>query len=332
MKKSTSLQAVDFPYYDSSRDFTSANQQEQRIQSALPYINSLPRDNWLTVAMGLKSELGEAGFPIFIDWSKSAESYNERDALSVWRSIKLGGRVTIGSVFYLAKQSGWRDTMPKPSADDVAERRKIASIAAERAERERLERQLLQAESARIIWKQAGQADPSHPYLVRKRIKPHGVRQIGHSLLIPMLDMEGTIWNLQSIDPTGKKLFRAGRASGLFVAIGGNPDGTSTLVICEGFATGATLHEQTGFPVLCALSASNIVGVALAARALKPEGDLLICGDDDRDKPDNAGRTFATKAAALTGARLAFPDFAPDESGSDFNDWYLNKIDGCTHG
>lgn len=302
-----------------------SDRQEKRIQAALVYVNACDREVWVKMAMAIKSDLGEDGYDLWLDWSKSDESFNERDASSVWRSISLGGRVRIASLFHLAKQSGWCDTLPKPSGEEVAERRKMARLEAEQAEREQYQRQQLEADVAQVIWNQAEPADAKHPYLERKRIMPHSIRQVGNVLFVPMQDERGKIWNLQRIKPCGDKWFRKGRASGLFMPIG-KVEGAKTLVLAEGFATGATIFEQTGLTVLCALSASNLVNVAQIIRNMRPKVDLLICGDDDRHSETNAGRTFATKAAEITGARLAFPSFEPDEIGTDFNDWLLNRM------
>jgi putative DNA primase/helicase len=81
------------------------------------------------------------------------------------------------------------------------------------------------------------------------------------------------------------------------------------LLICEGWATGATLHEESGHPVLCAMNAGNLLPVAKAARAAWPGADLLICADNDRKTEGNPGLTAATAAAKATGARLAVPEF-----------------------
>ena len=66
------------------------------------------RETWARVAMALKAELGDAGFPLFDEWSSGGESYRPRDALSTWRSVREGGGVGVGSLFELAKARGFR--------------------------------------------------------------------------------------------------------------------------------------------------------------------------------------------------------------------------------
>ena len=172
---------------------------------------------------------------------------------------------------------------------------------------------------ARAIWARAGAADPAHPYLLAKGVQAHSLRQDGAALVVPLFDIHGLLWNVQHIMPDGGKRFRPGRAGGLYSPIGDlmNP---ATLLICEGWATGATLHEDSRHPVLCAMNAGNLLPVAKAARVAWPCADLVICADNDRKTEGNPGLTAATAAAKATGARLAVPEFPEGVSGSDFND------------
>jgi len=42
-------------------------------------------------------------------WSQQADSFNGKDARDVWKSIRAGGKVTIGTLFYEARANGWPD-------------------------------------------------------------------------------------------------------------------------------------------------------------------------------------------------------------------------------
>lgn len=188
-----------------------------------------------------------------------------------------------------------------------------------KANAERRAEQEARAIEARAIWARAGAADPAHPYLLAKGVQAHSLRQDGAALVVPLFDIHGLLWNVQRVMPDGGKRFRPGRAGGLYSPIGQlmNP---ATLLICEGWATGATLHEDSRHPVLCAMNAGNLLPVAKAARAAWPCADLVICADNDRKTEGNPGLTAATAAAKATGARLAVPEFPEGVSGSDFND------------
>jgi putative DNA primase/helicase len=55
----------------------------------------------------------------------------------VWKSIRAGGKVTIGTLFYEAKANGWRDDgmHQKPTPEELAERKRIALGRAAQEER-----------------------------------------------------------------------------------------------------------------------------------------------------------------------------------------------------
>ena len=80
-----------------------------RIRKALAFIPAEDRDTWLRMGMAIKSELGDNGFDVWNEWSQQAESYKQATAREVWKSIKAGGGVNIGTLFHEAKANGWRD-------------------------------------------------------------------------------------------------------------------------------------------------------------------------------------------------------------------------------
>ena len=209
-----------------------------------------------------------------------------------------------------------------------AERDRLAADIARakrQAEAERQDAQQATAEYARRLWHGSEPADPRHPYLAAKAVQPHGLRQRGETLFVPLGTLDRDLWNLQRIAPDGGKLFLKGsRITGLASPLGDLTE-PARLLICEGWATGATLYEETGSPVLAAMNAGNLRPVAMAARALWPEADIVVAADNDRftKLPDgrcNPGVIFAREAAAAIGGRLAVPQFPPGVDGSDFND------------
>ncbi len=199
-----------------------------------------------------------------------------------------------------------------------------ARIRAMRAQRdaEQVERHQQATDTAAALWQAASPA-AAHDYLTRKGIKPHGARFDGHSLVIPMRDTAGTLHSLQTITPDGDKRFLpGGKVKGCYHAIGkpSGPDGA--LIVCEGYATGASIHEATGQAVAVAFNAGNLEAVALALRAKYPAARLIVAADDDSHTAGNPGITKATAAALAAGALLAVPDFGADrpDKATDFND------------
>ena len=206
----------------------------------------------------------------------------------------------------------------------LIEAARVKSQAERRAEHE------ARAIEARAEWDAAAPADPAHPYLTRKGVNPHNLRQRGGLLIVPLFDAFGLLWIVQRIQADGGKRFKPGRAGGLFSPIGDFTNPT-TILICEGWATGATLHEETGHPVLCAMNAGNLLPVATAARSAWAGAELVICADNDRFTEGNPGVTAATAAAKATGARLIVPEFPEGEPGTDFNDLAMLRRKGGRH-
>ena len=199
-----------------------------------------------------------------------------------------------------------------------------------KAQAERRAEHDARAVEARGEWAAAKPANPAHPYLVKKSVMPHNLRQSHGLLIVPLFDERGLLWNVQRIQADGCKRFKPGRAGGLFSPIGdfSNP---ATILVCEGWATGATLHQESGHPVLCAMNAGNLLPVAKAARSAWGASDLVICADNDRFTEGNPGVTFATAAAKATGAGLIVPQFPVGVAGSDFNDLAVIRSHGGRH-
>jgi len=107
------------------------------------------------------------------------------------------------------------------------------------------------------IWEAAQPASTDHPYLERKQVKPHGVKVDEQGrLVVPGMDAAGTIHTLQRIRPDGVKRFLSGgKVHGHFFVI---PGDITTVYICEGYATAASIHEATGALVVIAFNAGNI--------------------------------------------------------------------------
>jgi putative DNA primase/helicase len=167
-------------------------------------------------------------------------------------------------------------------------------------------RQRLAAADALKRWK-AATLCTQHDYLTRKGIQPNGTKIEGDKLLIPMRDTVGTVHSLQTIAPDGTMSFMSGgRVKGCYYGIG-KPNGA--LIVCEGFATGASIHECTDHAVAVAFTAGNLETVAVALRGKYPAMKIIIAADDDHQTPGNPGMTKATAAAQASGATLAVPVF-----------------------
>ena len=166
------------------------------------------------------------------------------------------------------------------------------------------------AQRARAIWEGASPAPANHGYLTKKQIQAHDLRVDAENRLIVPVMIDGTITSLQTIDDAGEKryLFGGKKARGSFTL--GNLSEAHTILICEGYATGASLYEASDFPVVVAFDVGNLSPVAEALRQQYPAAMILLCGDNDKRDNDtpNTGRDAATAAARAIDGILVMPE------------------------
>jgi len=203
----------------------------------------------------------------------------------------------------------------------AAERRRLEEVKAER-ERKDAEERTKAIAGAQKRWSDALPAKADHPYLVRKCIEAHGVREENGRLLVP-INVKGELCSVQSIAADGSKKYHCGApvAGGYFEIVAEG----DTIVVCEGFATGATIHEATGLPVLVAFTVSNVEAVARMVRDNLPGATIVIAADDDHkteiERGLNPGLRAAHKTAQALGATVAVPPFDRAIDGDASSDW-----------
>ncbi|MBT2180998.1 DUF927 domain-containing protein [Ralstonia pickettii] len=299
---------------------------ENTLRAALACIPADDRELWVRMGMALKDECGEDGFTLFDEWSQRAANYSAKAAKATWKSCKAGGGVGIGTLIHEAQQRGFdlkAHAAPAPlSAEESARIQAERKLREAQEQKAKADRQVAAAQRAADIW--AGASDTGESaYLARKGVQGHGVRYAEQCVLIAMYGVDGKLWNLQRIHADGKKLFLpGGRVSDCFHLVG-SIDGAARLLIAEGYATGATLHEASGYPVAVAFNADNLRHVAEALRRQYPDLPIAVCADDDRqteaETGKNPGVVAAKDAARRARAQLVKPEGLPDD-GTDFND------------
>jgi putative DNA primase/helicase len=148
-------------------------------------------------------------------------------------------------------------------------------------------------------------ADSEHPYLKEKHARPGDLRIVPQNaddlpdrfnhqnwsnwqevkalreenpdsivltagdLLLAAQDVHGQIWSVQTIQPSGAKLFAAGSKKeitfmSLVVRVRDLAalDAAPAIVIAEGYATADTLSQALGYPVIAAFDSGNLPKVA----------------------------------------------------------------------
>jgi len=319
-----------------------------RIREALQFIDASDRGTWLRIGMAIKSELSDAGFDLWESWSQQAESFNTKDAQDVWKSIRAGGKVTIGTLFYEAKANGWCDDGMRhaPTSEELAKRRHIAAERAAKDEAEIAHERVDTAKKAAAILKAATEATAHHPYLSRKQVSPvptlreidadaatailgyppkSGGDLLTGCLLVVPVKHGNHLSTVELIDESGRKAALAGRGTkvGGYWATESLPDGDGTdliLLIGEGVATVLSASAATRHPAIAALSSGNLPAVAKAMRERYPAATLVILADlvKATGKPD----PHSIEAARLVEGKVAIPDFGADRvhEMTDFND------------
>ncbi len=318
----------------------------ERIREALQFIPVGGHAERFRVGCMLKSELCDAGRELWDEWRGNR---GEDEAAAVWKSISETGALKIGTLFHEAKANGWRDDggYKKPTPEELAERRRIASELAAREEAGIARERADTAAKAAAILKVATEARADHPYLTRKQVSPVAtLREIdastaaailnycpkssgelltGRLLVVPVEQGDG-ISTLELIDGDKRKAALAGRGSkvGGYWATERLPDGDGaglTLMIGEGVATVLSASAAIGKLGIAALSSVNLPRVAKAMRERYPAAALVILADliKATGEPDS----HAIEAARSIGGILAIPDFGTDRDPemTDFNDF-----------
>ena len=212
-----------------------------------------------------------------------------------------------------------KPTIDMSEAEKVTYRDKLEA-AKKRHDHEQAKNHAEARSRANEIWKGAVSATSDHFYLKSKGVQPHDIRISQNDLVVPVRNSSMELVGLQFIKPDGQKRFLSGSAKkGSYFSIG-KPCGN--LLVCEGVATGATLHEATGYATAVALDVGNLKPVAQAMRQKFPEALIVLCADDDINSEGNPGLTKATEAALAVGGMVAVPTFPERRGGkdTDFND------------
>lgn len=206
------------------------------------------------------------------------------------------------------QQAAMRARLADDKKREEARRRRELERAARRAEKMWINKCLPIAEQATC------------EYLVKRGIQPHKTRMTPNgSLVVPMQDVAGRVWGLQFIGPEVRKKLKdddkqfwpyGTSQTARFFMLGAPGD---VILICEGFVTGAALHEETGLCVVVAFTAGNLQPVADVIHKKYRSAKLLLCADDDFATRGNPGVSAATTTAMAVGGAWVAPVFPADE-------------------
>lgn len=187
----------------------------------------------------------------------------------------------------------------------------------------------------------SSQSDPEYQYLIDKKVVGYGIKygrdQFGCFAAVPLIDINGTLYNMQKIynlkaDGSNNKWFLPGaRKQGCFHIMGqplGSLKEEDIVYVCEGYATGASIHAAIDRTVIVAFDAGNLKYVVSAIKQRYPFLNLMIAADNDQWQEDgnNTGLTKAYEVSKQWGCHVVYPTFGPEHSlkkPTDFNDLHV---------
>lgn len=273
-------------------------------------------------------------------WDKKKDRYvcngegrGYQDWLSLIAHIKFGGKIR-DAINYCSDELGLK-SLNAQHRESLAEKAKQAAILAKKQARELAVKDKLIKDRVALKAQQLWFNAPSllndgtkHSYLSRKKIPALNVRHDRDALLIPAYNQFRELRNVQRIFPDGGKFFlKDGELNGLFSVIGKITANNNTVFIAEGYATGVSLHLHYQKPVVISFTASNLVKVVRAVKAIYPAMNIIICADNDMYKRSgqrmNVGISYARDAVAeYPSIRLLIPAFSYEacSAKTDFND------------
>ena len=248
-----------------------------------------------------------------------------------------------------ALQDTWTATKPSQMTDEdrAALKRRMADDRKRKDEEQRAKHEAAKVAAAAIMAAVAP-APANHPYVARKGIKPVGLKvttaDVAYlaidedrpnrkvrkgTLIVPIYGPDKTLWSVQMIDDKGAKFYLPGtNKAGHYYSLGKLTD---IILIAEGFATAASLHEATGYCTVVAFDSGNLAPVAKVLRAKFPDKTFIIAADNDhatKSPIDNPGRHYGEFAGDAIGARVIWPEFGDDaydgdKPRTDFNDLHV---------
>ena len=102
------------------------------LREALTHVDNSTYELWMRVGMAIKQaardgQLGEAeGEKIWEEWASKSEKFSARDQAANWRSFNPSGNLTLGTVWHLAGEGGWKPkNVKKPKATREQVQKKI---------------------------------------------------------------------------------------------------------------------------------------------------------------------------------------------------------------
>ncbi|MDE2419350.1 MAG: AAA family ATPase [Burkholderiales bacterium] len=262
----------------------------------------LARSEWVRV--GMAAHAAGLQFDDFNDWSAPGATYNAQACRATWRSFKSGKGIGAGTLYAIAREHGYGDSMrPLPSPKPLA--RPIEAPAKPRP-----------CMSAAEIWERCEPATNSQAYIEKKkaagvpldglRVVPAGDsltikrERMAGALVVPVMKPDGELSSLQFITATDKLNLPGHSIDGSFTVGELVPGGV--VYLCEGIGTAWACWQATGAAAVVCFGWGRVAIVAAGLRNSDPSARLVVVPDVGKEKQ------AADIAAAVSGMVAAMPE------------------------
>jgi putative DNA primase/helicase len=269
----------------------------------------------------------------FSDFIRSY-GYEPKSDVIAGKWIRFGRKAAISARLYDDELGGylhdwrtgekyyWFADKDSMSPSDYARRKKESEALKQAQDTKRSIAYSDASRTAEKLFNEAPIASHDHIYLMRKKVKPYGIKQLNGELLIPVYSIQGDMQSIQFIDVDGnKKFLKGGKMSGGCHFIG-EVSMDMPVYISEGYATAVSVYEDTQCLSIVAFNAGNLINVAKDLRAQFPDIEIVIAGDCDE-----VGKKYAEKASQAVNGSVLIPNFADNPDGyTDWNDYFNHWV------
>ena len=269
-----------------------------RAASALHHLDpTCSREEWIKAGMAAQS--AGLGFEDFHAWSANGGNYkSEADCRAVWKSFKANKGIGSASLFRMAFEQGWQETVTRLQTANGASVRLSISPA-----RKAPVTPIKQAESgeAADVWQRCQPAPHDHPYIARKGGLPDGLRvypadaspliirgqNVAGYLAVPCWS-DGKLQTLQFVSGDGPKLNLPGASFNAGYFIAGDIANSARIFITEGIGQAWAINASTDHAAVVTFGAGRMKTVAEAVCLAHPTARLVIVPDRGKESQAEA--------------------------------------------
>lgn len=258
----------------------------ERARSALFALDAgCARSEWVRAMTAAKA--ADVDFDTVDLWSSTAPNYkNTSDVQAVWRSLREGGGISVNTLFYLAREAGWRDGQEAPALADVSKAKQSRPVQQKTTRKPAMD--------PTEVWGRFQPASAEHGYIMRKNGLPEGLRvppseaprltiagqDVAGYLVVPCHSLDNKLQSLQFIPPgPGKKLNLPGCTMSGGLHIVGDLQADGLTYVCEGISAAWAAWKATGRPAVVCFGWGNVVKVAPALVERYPALELVLLPD-----------------------------------------------------